>query len=434
MVAMTSAEKVAELQSTPSSEVVASSPPGMPDSLRCLARQPILDARGRLHGYELLFRYSLVANAFCGDSDAATRTILDNTLIFGMERLSGGVPVFVNCTQEALEKKLVMVLPPEQTVLELLETLEPTVALLDACRDLKAHGFKLALDDFEWKPEWAQFIPLADYIKVDISVTTARQRADLISRVGQSKVKLLAERVETQADLKMALAEGFSLFQGYYFCRPVLMQNRAVPANRMVHLELLHALQKETLDTRKITALVKRDAAFTYRLLLMVNSPIYATGTEIRSIHQALILIGDEMFRRLAMLVVASELGGENGSELLRMAYSRGRFCELVAPSAGRNATEQYLLGVLSLLPAMLRMPMETIVGTLPLRTPMREALLGKPNVERAVLEWLIAYEAGNWESCDAIEAATGLQTEGWAEVYAKSLQWAETNLSLAVG
>jgi c-di-GMP phosphodiesterase len=434
MVATASDEKVPELQPTLSSEVIASAANGMPDSLRCLARQPILDARGRLHGYELLFRYSLVANAFCGDSDAATRTILDNTLIFGMERLSGGVPVFVNCTQEALEKKLVMVLPPEQTVLELLETLEPTVALLEACRDLKAHGFKLALDDFEWKPEWAQFIPLADYIKVDISVTTARQRADLISRVRESKVKLLAERVETQADLKMALAEGFSLFQGYYFCRPVLMQNRAVPANRMVHLELLHALQKETLDTRNITALVKRDAALTYRLLLMVNSPLYATGTEIRSIHQALILIGDEMFRRLAMLVVARELGGENGSELLRMAYSRGRFCELVAPSAGRNATEQYLLGVLSLLPAMLRVPMETIVGTLPLRTPMREALLGKPNVERAVLEWLIAYEAGNWESCDALEAATDLQTEGWAEAYAESLQWAETNLSITVG
>jgi EAL and modified HD-GYP domain-containing signal transduction protein len=202
----------------------------------------------------------------------------------------------------------------------------------------------------------------------------------------------------------------------------------------MVHLELLHALQKETLDTRNVTALVKRDAALTYRLLLMVNSPLYATGTEIRSIHQALILIGDEMFRRLAMLVVARELGGENGSELLRMAYSRGRFCELVAPSAGRNATEQYLLGVLSLLPAMLRVPMETIVGTLPLRTPMREALLGKPNVERAVLEWLIAYEAGNWESCDALEAATDLQTEGWAEAYAESLQWAETNLSITVG
>jgi EAL and modified HD-GYP domain-containing signal transduction protein len=403
------------------------------EQLRYVARQPILDARGRLHGYELLFRRSACANTFSGDGDAATRTVLDNTLIFGLEQLSGGMPVFVNCTQEALEKQLVMVLPPRQTVLELLETLEPTPALLEACRDLKARGFKLALDDFEWKPEWAPFVPLADYIKMDLSVTTASQRADLIQRVRTSNARLVAERVETQASLKMALAEGFLLFQGYYFCRPVLMQNRAVPPNRIVHLELLHALHAGPLDVSGITRLVKRDAALTYRLLLMVNSPLYGTGTEIRSIQQALVLIGDEMFRRVAMLAIASESPGKGGSELLRMAYLRGRFCELVAPGNGRDVTEQYLLGVLSLLPAMLGPPMETIVKTLPLRPPMREALLGKSNAERAVLEWLIAYESGDWEKCDATASAANLRTEGWSKRYIEALQWAEANLTLAI-
>src|SRR6202000_1461132 len=98
--------------------------------------------------------------------------------------------VFVNCTQEALEKRLVMILAPRQTVLELLETPEPTPALLEAPRELQAHGYKLALDDFVWKPEWAPFVPLADYIKMDLSVTTAFQRADLVRRVRGSKARL----------------------------------------------------------------------------------------------------------------------------------------------------------------------------------------------------------------------------------------------------
>jgi c-di-GMP-related signal transduction protein len=405
--------------------------------LRYVARQPILDARGNLHGYELLFRGGASSVAFDGDGDSATQSVLDNTLTFGVERLTGGLPMFVNCTREALLDGLVKIMPPQLTVLEILENLEPDAALVTACRELKALGYKIALDDFEWSPLWAPMVELADYIKVDMHSTTGKQRVELISRLRSSQARpmharLILERVETQADLQQAQQEGFTLFQGFYFCRPEMMQNREVPANRLVHLRILQAILKHPLDVKEVTGLVKLQPSLTYRLLRIANSPIYATRQVVSSIQGALVMIGDEMFRRVAMLAVTAELKGAGPSELLRMAFLRGRFCELAAVPTGRDATEQYLLGLLSLLPAMLDVPMESMARALPLRRQVHQALLGEANAERAILSWLECYELGQWERCDCIARQGKLEDAQLPRRYADALLWAEINVSLA--
>ena len=139
---------------------------------------------------------------------------------------------------------------------------------------------------------------LADYIKVDLSITSVQSRAELVRRLRQYPAQLVAERVETPGELALARSEGFTLFQGYYFCRPMLLENRAIPANRLVYLEILHALHESPLNTTRVSDLVKRDASLTYRLLRMVNSPLFATRKVVTSIHGALVMIGDEMFRQ----------------------------------------------------------------------------------------------------------------------------------------
>lgn len=400
-------------------------------SLRYVARQPIMDARGNVHGYELLFRSGPAATEFHGDGDAATRTVLDNLVIFGLERLTGGHPVFVNCTEEAIISRLVLVLPPEHTVLEIVETLQPTGELLKACRELKERGFRLALDDFAWTPDWKPFLELADYVKVDLSITTTESRAELRRRIGKRRAHLVAERVETQADLEQSKKEGFTLFQGYYFCRPKLLKNRSIPANKLVHLELLPALFEEPLHIRRIGDLVKRDASLTYRLLRMVNSPLFATRKEVTSIHGALVMVGEEVFRRVAMLAIASELRGDHPSELLRMAFLRGKFCELAAAAIRADATEQYLLGVLSLLPAMLGVAMEAVAASLPLRADVRQALLGENNKERLLLNWLENYELGEWARCDALAQSQHIAQSILPPLYAEAMLWADRTMYL---
>ena len=396
--------------------------------LRYVARQPILDLRGRVHGYELLFRKGPEA-AFRGDGDMATRTMLDNAVIFGLETLTGGLPAFVNCTRESLDE-LVHVLPPSLAVLEILETLEPTPDLIQACRKLKALGFRLALDDFTWKPKIEPLVELADYIKVDFTLSNSKARKDLRRRLSGVSAALIAEKVETQEECKQAREEGFTLIQGYYFCRPVLLKGQKIPANRLSHIRILELLQYEPLNLHRLSAVVKQDAALTFRLLRLVNSPVCAMRQEISSIESALMVVGDEAFRRIATLAITSELNANHPPELLRMAIVRGRFCELAAELCALVPTEQYLVGMLSLVPTMLRVSIEEFLLSLPLQGRMCGALLGEDCAERGLLLWAERYERGDWAGCDAVAQANGLDQEAVARRYAEAVVWAEAALA----
>ena len=408
------------------------STPVFAGALRYLARQPIMDLHGRVHGYELLFRAG-PESVFRGDGDHATRTMLDNTVIFGLEKLTGGVPAFVNCTQESLLENMVHVLPTGMTVLEILESLDPTPELIAACRKLKVEGFRLALDDFTWKPGFDPLVEIADYIKVDFLLTGPRERQNLLRRLRGVTVALLAEKIETQEEFKQACAEGFTLFQGYYFCRPALLENRKIPANRLSHIEILQALRSDVFDLRKLTRLLKRDPSLTYRLLRLVNSPMCAIRQEVSSIQAALLAVGEDAFRHVAMLAIASEFNAGQPAEILRMAFVRGRFCELAAAGCALDPTEQFLLGMMSLLPAMMRLPMEELAPALPLRNEIREALKGSANPERILLQWVEFHEQGDWDACDAIIQEEGLNSREIYRCYAEAVMWAEAALQSAL-
>jgi EAL and modified HD-GYP domain-containing signal transduction protein len=403
------------------------------DVLRYVARQPILDTNGRVRAYELLFRAG-PEQVFRGDGNLATRTILDNTVLFGVENFTAGLPAFVNCTAEVLTEQLVDVLPPSLTVLEILETVEPTPQLVEACRKLKAAGFQLALDDFVWDERFLPLVELADYIKVDFLLSDHVERIRLMQRLQNYPITWLAEKVETQQEFEMALQEGFTLFQGYYFCKPTLMKNRSIPPNTLLHFRIMKFLQKDPdkLNLRKLGRLVKRDASLTFRLLRLVNSPLYAIRQEVRSIDSALVLVGEEAFRRIAILAITSEMNKGQSAEILRMSFVRGRCCELAARLCDMNPTEQYLLGMLSLLPAMLRVPIQDLIPSLPLRKEIRDALLGEVVPERCLLNWLERHELGNWEEGDAILCAIGLSGASMLQCYSEALLWAEESLGFA--
>jgi len=401
------------------------------DGLRYVARQPILDLKGRVHAYELLFRSGPEQN-FRGDGDMATRVMLDNTVVFGLERLTGGATAFVNCTRESLTENLVEILPPSMCVLEILENIEPTPDLVEICRRLKKNGFRIALDDFVWKPEYEPLVALADYIKVDFMISDERERHELLKRLQGSPVALLAEKIETQEQYKQACAEGFTLIQGYYFCRPELIQNRKIPSNRLTQIEILRMLRQESIDLQEVCPLVKQDTSLTYRLLRLINSPMYGMRQEINSVKTALIAVGEIGFRRLATLAITSELNGDQPLELLRMAFIRARFCELAAMQCGLDETEQYLVGLLSLLPAMLRVSMEELIQSLPLREKISAALSGAHIPERKLLDWLLAHEQGDWARCDALVAEYRMDRELLLSNYELAVVWAEAAIRFA--
>lgn len=222
------------------------------------------------------------------------------------------------------------------------------------------------------------------------------------------------------------------MVQGYYFCRPIVLGSRQVPANRLSQLEILRLLKDDSLNLHKLTQLVKRDASLTYRLLKLINSPVCAMPQEVHSVQAALLAVGEETFRRMATVAITSEMNAGQTPELLRMAFVRGRFCELAARASGLDATEQYLLGLLSLLPAMLRAPMKDLAPTMPLRQEIRRALMGEDVGERCLLHWLERYELGDWTGCGEIANARALDENGLLCGYQEAVAWTEAALYFA--
>jgi EAL and modified HD-GYP domain-containing signal transduction protein len=396
--------------------------------VRYVTRQPILDLLNKVRAYELLFSEGPGA-ALRRDRETAARTVVDNTILFGLNRLTNGLPAFVPCTAEMLADSLVEMLPANMTVLEIRAGIDPPPVLVDACRELHAAGYRFALDRFAWLPGIDHLVVMADYLKVSFPETTPRERQALLSRFNCSRAIWIAEGVETPEQFAEAKSEGFSYVQGFYFCRPSLLKSRKVPANRISQIEILRMLNNEALDLRRLTELVKRDASLTYRLLRLVNSPICAMQQEVHSVQAALLAIGEETFRRMAAVAIASELNSGQPSELLRMAFVRARFCEQAAASCGLDCSEQYLLGLMSLLGVMLQTSMEELAPMLPLRDEIRRALKGEPVSERMLLDWLENYERGNWEACETVALNGQLNREALLDSFERAVDWAEASL-----
>jgi EAL and modified HD-GYP domain-containing signal transduction protein len=412
--------------------VCDSADPALPSTPRLysVVRQPILDLHGRVHAYELLFR-----GVPAPDGVSAFNNLIEIARNFDLEKpselkkLTGKLTAFVRCPWQALNEQLAQVLPATLTVLEIEPNQEVSPEFVSSCRQMKALGFRFALDDLTNVPQPTSFLELADYIAVDFARTPAEVRRRLLDGLRDKSTMMLAKGVHTQQDYRKAREEGFTLFEGRFFLMPVTVRNRRPPVNQMLRLDILKALQQHPMDLHKVSQLVKRDGPLTYQLLRLVNSPLWGMRQNVASIEVALVAVGENAFRRIATLAIASEFNGDQPAELLSMAILRGRICEVMASKRCLDPFGQYLLGLLSLLPAMQGQPMSEVAPTLPLSAEVLEALLGKACPERVVLGWLEHFEHGDWAACDATAKASGLDQVELSSVYIESVAWTETAL-----
>lgn len=394
---------------------------------RFFARQPILDRKKQVFGYEFLYRSGTQNQCFtasASESDSATRLMVDNSVLYDFALMSAGGKTFLNCTRDSLVSGLVTLLPACSTVLEILEDIEPDHELLAACGRLRNMGYQIALDDFVPRPGLEQLLPYADYVKIDFRLSNASERVKIRRFLQDCDARLIAEKVEEHEEFRVAMDEGFELFQGYFFCRPAAVAPNHIPSNSLLYLQILGALCQPSFDWRAIGKLVRRETSLSYRLLRLVNSAVFALRKEVTSIERALIVVGEEQFRKLVTVAVTWEFGKDQSSELIRQALQRASFCEMSAAHLNEDATEQYMFGLLSLLPVLLGVPMQQVVDTLPLRSGVKAALMGEPNDVGRSLRCFQEYQAGHWE-CSGCNGAS-LNADQMHELYRASLLWAE--------
>jgi c-di-GMP phosphodiesterase len=384
-----------------------------------LGRQPIYGANREIRAYELLYRRaSHDAVARIGDADQASAdVILKAFLEIGLPAISPERPVFINHTRALL--LLHPILPPDRCVVEVLESVIADRETMAALERLKSLGYRIALDDFVFSHATSPLLSMADYVKLDYRALGESGICEQVELLRPYRVRLLAEKIESEREYRCGRSLGCELFQGYYLRKPEVLSGRRIPANRLSVLSLVAECANLENSASVIAGIIARDAPLTYALLRLVNSAMYRRRSEIRSPAQAVTLLGlDYVFRWATLLALASNDDCPAG--YLEAALQRARMCELIAPLHNCAPTEAYITGLLSTLDSVLNAPIEELIKPLPLDIRYKRALLNREGALGAALDAVTAYENGEWR---AEENASAMQRSFWdAAEYSRSM------------
>jgi len=397
-----------------------------------LGRQAILDREQRLFAYELLFRNGSrnAADVTCGVQ--ATATVIANAFSeLGVEAALGSCRGFINVDEEFLFSDLLELLPRQSVVLEILETVPPTVAVIERCTALKAAGFTLALDDvIQLEPQFAELLALVDVVKVDIQPLSRVQLMQLVMKLKPLGKTLLAEKVDSREQMEQCLKLGFTLFQGYYFARPTIIAGKKLDHSQLSLMKLMGLLLGDA-ATAELEDALKPEPGLTMNLLRMTNSVGAGASEQITSLRHAITVLGRRQLQRwLQLLVFASNKNGGTANPLLLIAATRGRLMELLAaelhPDDRSFADQAFMVGIMSLMPALVGLPIADIVAPLGLAANVKDALCAGSGPLGDLLRLAESSEDGDLDKLTgSLARLPGLGAKALNRAQTQALLWA---------
>ncbi len=393
---------------------------------RFAARQPILNVNEDVVGYKLLFRTDIQNYFPSVDHDLATRGVIDMSSLIGLNTLCNGRLAFIVSTRDILLGEYIALLPPDKAVAEIESTVLPDPAIVQACERLKSDGYKIALGNFTDADPREFLVGLADFIKIDIKRTPLEVVSMLLGRCVTPNCQFIAEKVETREDFEFAKSMGFQQFEGYFFRKPEMMRARGVQTNRTVFLRLLATVSKPELDWKEVEETIKTDPMLYLRLLRYLNSAIFGLRGEIRSVRQALTFLGENEIRRWSRLIGMLELSQNRPSDLALAALVRARFGELIGQEAAHGDTDLFQLGLLSVMDAILEIPMREVLEGLPLDPESKTLLLENKGPLLPIYNLILAVEAGAWPAIVSLCKQLRLQEEFIARCHWDAMEWAQ--------
>ena len=408
----------------------------MRDSIReiFIGRQPILDRAHKLVAYELLFRSGRRNAAEVDDELGATASVITRAFVdLGIEAALGPYKGYINCDEELLLSDLLEVLPADKIVLEVLETVAVTPAVVARCRELKAAGYTLALDDFVKDHERLRpLLGIVDIVKVDTMLLDREELLEATRLLQQWPAQLLAERVESQETVALCHSLGYALFQGYYFAHPSIIAGKKLGHSQLALLNLLHMVVDDA-ETEDLEAVFKQQPGLAVNLLRLTNAAASGVRTRITSLRHAISVLGRrQLYRWLQLLMYTDPAGGEAAGPLMQMAATRGRLMELLAgkavPDSRSTEDQAFMCGILSLMPALMGVAMEEILQAVGVGSQVSAALTEGSGVLGAILDLVIALEGKDGAAChDLTSKLPGVDADAVNACHTQALVWANS-------
>lgn len=388
-----------------------------------VARQPIYAGNDDLLGYELLYRAGNTDVAEFKDGKmASSQVILNSFLDIGFDSLVGSTNAFINITEDFILDESLTPMYEKQIVLEILEEITPTAAITRGVERLKKHGYRIALDDFKYSPEYDDLLKLSDFVKLDVIALDEDAIIREFYNLKKFNVKVIAEKVETHELYALCEKLGFDYYQGFYFCKPELIEHKNIPSNKLVVLNLMKELVTPGFSFSEIEKALAQDATLTYKLLRYVNSAAFSDRKEISSIKEALALIGGDTIFKWTTLLLMMQLAEGKPEALLVTALVRAKMCELL----GNDFSGQmFTVGLLSLLDALMDEPLLNLLDNLTLSADVKMALLDYRGDSGEILKNAIRYEKGQWDEL----IVDGVDMKIYFSSYIAAVEWVDTTI-----
>ncbi|VYU26405.1 EAL domain-containing protein [Clostridium tertium] len=390
-----------------------------------IARQGIYDINGKVVAYELLYRNSIKNNYDSEvEDERATYQVIENISSFGLDVLTEDKRAFVNFSEQVIKDNLATLLPKDNVVIEVLETVNPSQEIIHKLISLKELGYNIALDDVICLDYIKKFIEVVDIVKIDFILSTKEERQEIATYCKDNNIKILAEKIETKEDLLEAKELGCDFFQGYYYSKPSVFLGKDISIKNTSIFMLLVELVRDDYNLDKVDYIMKTDVALTYKFLRFINSSYFNFLQEIKSIKQAIMLIGKGELRKWLSILSVSEMSPQN-EEYTKNIIIRARFCEEIARTIKlKDSPSAFMVGLFYNIDEMIEKDINYVVKTLPLNREIKRALLGEKNIYRNILELSLAYENLEKEKIEEYCKKLRINEGELLDLYYKSLEW----------
>lgn len=392
-----------------------------------VARQPIFDINMNIFGYELLYRGS-TNNFYEGtDDNKATAELINNAfLTMHIHELTDETKAFINFPQKLIIDEIPLLLPADSVVVEVLENVEINENVVEACRKLREKGYIIVLGDFVISKEsYLPLLEIAHIVKIEFSAVNFLKQRQLIEKY-KNRIKFLAEKVETREEYQLAIDMGYDYFQGYFFSKPVIMKGKEIESLNINLIKIMSLLNNKEPDYQQIAETIETDLGLSYKLLKLANSAFFGSRNKILSIKQALVQLGILEIRKWIYVMMLKDIQIIENKELIKNCFIRAKFMELLAAETGKNdkSLEYFMTGMFSAIDVLLNKDMKVIVDEISLTDDVKEALLGKDNEIKKVLDMVINYDSLKWNAFKINKADIGITPEKFMSLYTKSLMW----------
>ncbi len=394
-----------------------------------VARFPVFDARKDVYAYELAFRSGF---AQCCQDAASADTTSEIRALIDYDELTGGKKALVHLDRDMLLSGYPLLLPCESMIPCIDGTSHQDPQVVDGTRELKTLGYRIAVANFSpWMLD-SGLMDLADLIKVNVTTTSLDDQRALCGICHSRDIEVLATQVETQEQFTLAHKGGFTYFQGTFFAAPDISIRREMASNKLLCLRLMKEINQPEFHHDAIAELIEQDVAMTYKLLRLMNSAWFGLRYEVRSVRHALVLLGPPEVRRWASVVAFRQAGEDKPHELLMLSLTRAKFAELLAKLPGFNLppAELFLLGMFSVLDALMDRRLEEILGEVAVSKDIKAALLDGGGPYANLYKLMLAYEHAQWVLLADLAAELGLDEQAVPACFRAALNWAENALN----